>query len=299
MSAAFLVIAGWLRIRHGVKSATAFGVGTALGAGLLLVFNLLLYGHAFGLHGLQVLETVSLRQRIDRASDILPDLVAMLALTFPVIFAAVVGLRIGRAAIRGRATDFAIAVLLAAACLLTVPLLVPNNGGKQWGPRYLFTLIPLVCVVMALLLDAVRGRSPRWARRGLVFTFAVAALAGFWANSVVGTRHLVDDCRRRIRSLPAFMQGYPCLAIGPYAVAHVYLGYYENRIFRIRDREAFTALVDALDRRGVDRFLFLVPHEDPQQFLRLPSKAPVRRVELTRVGPPGAFGYFEARILSE
>jgi len=299
MSVAFLLTAGWLRFRHRVRSASAFGTGVALSAALLLVFNLLLYGHAFGLHGLQVLEFATLHRRVDRASDMLPDLVVELVRVFPVILAVVVGLRIGRTAARRRRTEFATVVLLAAGCLLTVPLLVPNTGGKQWGPRYLFTLIPLTCILMALLLDGVRDRGPRWARRAMVLVFAVTALTGVWMNTVLGTRHLIGDARGRIRTLPSYLHGYHCLAIARHVVPHVYLGYFENRIFRIRDQRTFAALVSALEKRGVDRFLFLLPRDDHARFLELTGPARGRRVELVRVGPPGAFGCFEARILPE
>jgi hypothetical protein len=299
MSAAFFLAAGWLRFRRGVRSATAFGIGVGLGAALLLVFNLLFYGHAFGLHGLQVLAFATLHRRIDRASTILPDLVVELVHFFPVFLAAVVGLRIGRTAARFRRTEFATVVVLAAVCLLAVPILAPNTGGKQWGPRYLFALIPLTCILMALLLDVVRARGPRWARRAVVLAFAVTALAGVWMNAVLGTRHLVEDARTRVRTLPSYMRDYPCLAIARHVVAHAYLGSYENRIFRIRDQRTFAALVSALEKRGVDRFLFLLPRDDHDRYLELSGPKRARRVELVRIGPPGAFGCFEARILPE
>jgi len=299
VSAAFFLTAGWLRLRRGVRSATAFGAGVALATALLLVFNLLFYGHVFGLHGLQVLQTATLRHRIDRASDVFPDLVVELVRVFPVVLAVVVGLRIGRAAARRRGADLATVVLLAAACLLTVPVLVPNAGGKQWGPRYLFALVPLACLLMALLLDAVRTRGPRRVRVATVLIFAAAGTAGLWMNAVLGTRHLLEDARDRVRPLPSYMQGYPCLAVGPQVSTHAYLGSYENRIFRVGDQAACAALVDTLAGRGVDRFLFLLPREDSDPYVMLPPQARVRRIDLVRVGPPGAFGCFEARIPRE
>jgi peptidoglycan/LPS O-acetylase OafA/YrhL len=54
---------------------------------------------------------------------------------------------------------------------LGVALVVPNTGGKQWGPRYLLPMLPLISLLVATSLHVLLGHAPRWgARRYLDMT---------------------------------------------------------------------------------------------------------------------------------
>ena len=84
-------------------------------------------------------------------------------------------------------------------CLGSV-FFLPNDGGKQFGPRYWLHLIPLIWFVAAIRFAALRAAKGQVAR---VIMAAMAALLviGIWLNAIEGQRMLEADYRKS--NLPA------------------------------------------------------------------------------------------------
>lgn len=175
--------------------ARATLAGLALGTGLVLAINLAGYGHPLGVHAAVVLG----HPHWVKGSRLWPALrVQSLGLVeyFPLLLVAA-GLPL---ALRGRRPDPRPLALLALALTLAVaiPLLVRADGGRQWGPRFVFICLPLLSLCAGVVLEAQRRVRSR-ALRGLAWAACGAALAwGAWLNSVVGSDYVRANLQRRL-----------------------------------------------------------------------------------------------------
>jgi hypothetical protein len=115
--------------------------------------NQLVYSHPLGIHSLQVVEVFSPRNKLNEAAKLLPVMQAELCQYFPVLYFTLsyIGLSIFTDKIKLN-PFFRKFVLIALAFTYTVPILVPSDGGKQWGPRFLLFIIPLICLAATLAL---------------------------------------------------------------------------------------------------------------------------------------------------
>jgi hypothetical protein len=69
---------------------------------------------------------------------------------------------------------------------LASPLLLPNTGGSQWGPRYLLAVIPAILVLLCLA-GNIWARGPANKSSMALRIFLIAALIfGFILNTVWG-----------------------------------------------------------------------------------------------------------------
>ena len=138
--------------QHGPSQAIpAFLVGMGIGIGSFLLFNKLEFGALFGVHSYQVLQD---KVEEGMGHRIVNNLVMnnfisihhylFVLLLLPVVYVLVKYKK--RLDIR---TILLIGIALVY-CVVT-PLMVPNEGGKQWGARYFLPMIPVVLVALLLV----------------------------------------------------------------------------------------------------------------------------------------------------
>jgi hypothetical protein len=129
----------------------AFLVGMGIGIGSFLLFNKLEFGALFGVHSYQVLQD---KVEEGMGHRIVNNLVMnnfisihhylFILLLLPVIYVLVK---------YKRRLDVRTLLLIGIALVYCVatPLMVPNEGGKQWGARYFLPMIPVVLVALLLI----------------------------------------------------------------------------------------------------------------------------------------------------
>jgi len=133
------------------KSRSAVFLGSTLVVILgFFVANLLVSGRPFGFHGHQVLDADLVASFTTRYLDRFLPMVRGLLKTFPLILLFVPTLPILYFRLKKRELFFlSISILF---FFLFTPLLLPNSGGGQWGPRYyLIALAPVVFMLAAVL----------------------------------------------------------------------------------------------------------------------------------------------------
>jgi hypothetical protein len=236
-----------------------FAAGFGLGVLVFAAWNVWLYQHPLGLHAVYSLETFSwtgwermwgaLRQETER-----------LISHFPVLF--VTGLTfvpgLGTQTLQRLGPPL---VLLCGTYCVCVPLLLQTAGGKEWGPRFLLIVMPLLSLVLALILQALALR-----RRWLWSVAPILAALFAWSaqiNCLREVRSLGRAYSRRVHTLD-FVRSDDTrfVAVSHQYVSQLLVGRTGPKTYFLAHRgKHLRTLAKALRREGEQRFLYIC---DPQ-----------------------------------
>ncbi len=277
-----------------------FASACGLVAALFMLANQILYGHFLGSRGIQVAGGISATMGFATVRFIFLSLQANLLSRFPSMFFFLLALPL--LFLSGKK---ALSLLLLATILVpcfAVPFLVPDWGGKQWGPRYLLVVIPLLVFACSYQLHTAmtHRRAPvRWVY-GAVFLVTLAL--GVARNTYQGPLHLVRDYRERVR--PALERlrrsdtGYIAVSNQWYALELTALCDERAFFWPRKPRDEMT-LARRLRENGVTEFLYVtIPgHRDGEhrRFYR-DEQRKVVPVYLKTLGVFGRYEIFEGRI---
>jgi hypothetical protein len=260
----------------------AFLLGLALSVLAIWSANLALYGKPLGLHGTQVLEQSSfLAQLWARASSMDRKLVFT---TPAIVLALYAGIRALLERRRFAAQGFVVLLL----SLLAVPLIVPNDGIRQIGPRYFLLLIPLI----ALLAAELRGR---W----VPVAFGATLLLGLRFDVARASRELLREYRKGRTPAVAWMQNAPeqVLVVERQETAHELASLFPSKdILRADDDAQLARLSDALHARGHATFMLVRFARDPSKIADALVTPDGRRLALVSAHEIGAFAVREMRV---
>jgi hypothetical protein len=267
-SAVFAVAAAAALLWLGARWRELFALAAAGAVPVLayLAWNQWVFGSPLGVHALQSWEPDS-----PHYPDMPPLLIALrlgasLLLHHPILPALVVMGVLwrwpgsgGPARIPGDRTESAAWLAGVLFCLISV-FLLPNDGGKQFGPRYWLHALPLLWWAAALRLDAARAAAnPAWRHGGALLLIALLT-AGIWMNAVRGGQELLRDYHER--TLPALRLVRSSRA-EVVAIAHQYVAQELEAAFdaapfvRVRTDTDLERLVGAMSEAGRTRLLWL------------------------------------------
>jgi hypothetical protein len=186
----------WRRHRWGPW--LSFSSATAAMLALFVLVNLALYGHPLGTHALQVLQAPD--DRLAQAWVHL-RLMAWGVLRFAPVSVLLIYLAIRLLGVvrQPQAASVFYAVVVSALFVPGIALIVPNEGGLQWGPRYALAIVPLVCWGVGLAWDTASRAVGPTERRWLVAAAVVLVGYGVWLNGWNGTRELARNYRERVQ----------------------------------------------------------------------------------------------------
>ena len=221
--------------------------------------NTIMSGHPFGFHGLQVTHWFSAPARGVRSLKLLLKLPFLFLCFFPPCIAIIAPrLRsvLAWQTMNPRQRRFVAGIVLGMIVLL---IMVPNDGGKQWGPRYMLVLVPLLVLWSA---ETVRRRGSHgfeaWPRPTRLAVGCV--LAGVMINTGAGTILLAQDYRTRVLPALQYLERDPNEVV---AVSHQFVGQELEALFTSRHivltdgPSALHRLVQALDAQGIERFTYV------------------------------------------
>ncbi|HEX5659671.1 MAG TPA: hypothetical protein VFX59_20890, partial [Polyangiales bacterium] len=232
------------------KRALPFALG--VGASVLAVWalNLALYGKPLGMHGAQVLDAQDSTPFVTRVLERARSMDTKLVSTMP---ATLLALYVG---IRKPDARRALAVLLLS--LLVIPLIVPNDGIRQIGPRYYLFLVPLIALV------AVEDRGARWQPVAL----GALVLLGLRFDVLRATNELVRDYRsERLPALAALRSApQPVLVVERQETAQELASLFAHKhMLRADDTHQLAELSDRLAAQGHRSFLLVRFQRDPSK----------------------------------
>ncbi len=235
---------------------------------LLVVFlgmNIVLYGHPLGMHSLQVVQDYGLANWLAGIGPILGELSKLMFFFFP---AAVLVIPYGLLAWKHPLALPPLAkqlLLIVLAYALSVPLILPNGGGLQWGPRYWLILMPLLVLFLALVArsgwDACKTRG----RFAILVLFQIALLAGLAVNVWQGPDALKIKYRGwswplavRLRDDPRYVVAYGC----QYAGQELEMLIDQKAFFYMDGYSAWERLVPALQQQHINELIYIALDED-------------------------------------
>lgn len=182
----------------------SFLSGCLAGLFALWLSNHWIYGSFIGIHSFVVTKTYSLLQHAAIYFLILKFLIAQLILFFPIVFFCAISLFKHLTNDSEKLIWFPSPMwVLLLAVILLVPAVVPNYGGKQWGPRYYLIILPFVCMCAMWTLKASQSLRPMM-RNALMIVFLICFSFGVYKNTYAGTVDLREDYA--VRVLPALQE---------------------------------------------------------------------------------------------
>lgn len=266
--------------------------------------NQLVYSHPLGIHSLQVVEGFSPRTKLYQASKIIPAMQADLFQYFPVLYFAsiYIGLSIftDKIQLTPALRKF---VLISLAFTYAVPLVVPSEGGREWGPRFLLFAIPLSCLAATLALGST-WKVKRFGLKYLSLAFVaicfvwgvhVNAYSGILAFSESGFLPVLNLVRESPNKLVAFPHQY----VGQSLTAVVG----DKFFFLTKDREDLIKFAQSLPIQGYDSFMYICPiyhacfeSGDPPETLEFNVKGRQFQMEFSEIKKMERYLFYEGSI---
>jgi hypothetical protein len=231
-------------------------VATAAMVAAYLALNVHLYGTWLGAHGLQMSEGLSPLVRVSEGFGRGRDMVALWFDSIPVTWVVLLlfGLATRKGAGDARGLTLRLAWVLPVFLVLTA-CMVPNDGGKQVGPRYLLLAATPFSLLLGASLAALRAAG--WRRTRVAAVVALVALLGLtsYRNVVKVTGGVVDDLRLRIYPTLTAIRARPGL---PVIVSHMFIGlelaalWNERPTVMAHDHFAYQRVLQELEERNQD-----------------------------------------------
>ncbi len=241
--------------------------GMALSVVGFLLFNQVEYGSPFGVHGYQVLNEGGFGDKIKKALNILISINEQSIRHFPFILLLIPV--IYRLIKDKNALDLRSVLLLCIIigfCMLT-PFILPNDGQRQFGPRYFLPIIPIVIVALALVerqWKLIENRKlPVW------LTAIVLLIAGysFYRDAYKGGMKILPwENNGRIKPALDFVkQNGNVIVVGAGTTAMEMADVFnEKYFFQIDDDASLDKLLLLLKRQGIHEFVYIYDVNDPR-----------------------------------
>ncbi len=200
--------------------------------------------------------------------------------------------------------------------IVGVALMVPVGtagliaGGKQWGPRFLLILVPIISLLASQELDVlVQKTRPIFLKYMGIGIFSLLVILGVQKNVYLGTTYLNTN-NQVILPVIEFLQTRKERVIG---MSHEFVAQAlepalskDKLFFRAEDSKKLVQLGAALVKEGEDKFIYVCyPHRDCLP----PTEAPENfqftqenrnfTIELSKLGDFGKYPVYEAAIIGK
>ena len=291
------------------KSKEFFVISMIATIAVFFGLNTLIYHHPLGMHSVQIVEKFSLLDRLSEGLNNLKEMGRDIFYYFPIAFFTILYLPFSlvlKKRIKLTITMkivYIICFLFIVAVALMVP---PGAGGKQWGPRFLLVIMPLIALVAIIELKFIR-RITRFGLRYIALAiFCVLFLIGVYINTYQGTEFISENYQR-ISPAIQFLRSQPdnVVAMSHQYVAQVLEAGVKNKVFFLaKDTQDLKSLGEALIAQGKQKFIYMcyprrpceIPEERPEE-LKFSLKDQTFTIKLSPLGKFGIYPTYEAFIV--
>lgn len=279
--------------------------GLACSVGLYLALNLLVYRTPVGIRALQLAHWSHVGARPQPSVVVLHRLTERLLESFPLVWFVLAAAGLELAGRRPRATvRLRLLLALAAGLALLVPLAPLNDGGKQFGPRYLLSAFPLLALAATLLLRALARRRGTGLRLACGLVFAALMARGAWVNSWLSPVELGQVGRKRALALEE-LRGRPGRVVAlsdPGVALQVSALFGERLLFVVRQGKQLKRLAASMAAHGERQLTYVCnPAQACSPFEGLPESKVLRlsnelEISAVRDGTAGQYLLYRLEI---
>lgn len=303
------------KLHYLTKNREIFVASMLVTIGIFFLTNKLIYNHPLGIHAIQVVEQQTLPQRLavawnnfrelllDRNSSVflfkyLP--IAVLPLLYlPISFIAKKQVKLN--------IKLAITYLICFLFIVGVSLMVPAGaGGKQWGPRFLLILVPIITILAIQELQLILRKAQPGLKYSCLFAVALMFVFGLHQNTFLGTANLVKNYQGILPAIQ-FLDKEPNQFIG---MSHEYVaqvlepGIKQDKIFfRAEDSPKLVQLGKTLAAQGQQTFIYVcypfrpcTPPKDKPENLKFTQGNQSFTIKLSKLGVFGRYPIYKAAI---
>jgi hypothetical protein len=247
------------KINFVFKNKLVFLVSMLLTLGSYWLINIIIYHHPLGIHALQVVEHLSLRSRFSDAFKYFKSMSFDLFYYFPILFFAIFYILISLFNKKVKLTpEMNFLFLIYALFTFFVPLLLPSDGGRQWGPRFLLIIIPIISLLSILMLQRSIRLKLIGSRYVLCSIFALLLAIGIYINIYLGTSYFITSYQKS--DVLMFLQKNPDKIV---AVTHEFVSQSlasilsQKTFFLTKENNDLVNLGTALKGQGYQKFIYI------------------------------------------
>ncbi len=224
---------------------------------VFFVFNQLVYGNMFGAHSYQVLNESSVNE-LKRYWNLLTHINLRLIIFFPVavIFYFLAAYLLAR---RPAVPPPVIQLSVIVICfLILTPLILPNAGGKQWGPRYFLPIIPVMLFTICASLPHLPGISSR--QKTVLPVMICFAAYSFFLNVYMAGKTLKEDYAYRVTPGLNFLKSRPAnvIVVQNQYVAQEFAAIFTSMVVFLAENENSSRILGIkLKSAGISDFVYI------------------------------------------
>ncbi len=237
---------------------------------LFFTANFLIYHHPLGVHAVQVLEDPSWKSRIRKAIENFKKLNEYLFQKFPLTFFILITYPFSILYQDKLKLDkkhkiiFFISILFIILISMILPAsegisLESRTGGKQWGPRFLLFLIPVISWLAVISFNAILKINRKiLAYLALVF-YVVLLTISIYNNFYLRSIYIQQDNKNGVALMKAINDTpHQIIAVSHQYVAQTVLfGNLEKTILLVKNTESLRLLGNQLVKQGYPDFLYV------------------------------------------
>ena len=297
------------------KNREIFVASMLITVGLFFLSNQLIYAHPLGIHAIQVVEKQTLSARLLAAWKNFNQLGIAIFEYFPIAFFPVLYIPISCAIKRQVKFNLRLAIiyLICFLFIIGVSLLVPAGtaglipGGKQWGPRFLLILIPIIALLAIKEWQVINLKARPPLKYASLAILSLLFVIGLHKNTYLGT---LDLNKNHQGVLPAiqFLQKKPerIIAMSHQFVAQVLEpGLSRDKLFfRAEDSSKLVKLSQTLVENKTQTFLYVCypfrdcnPPKDSPEKLKFSQGNQQYAIQLSNLGKFGRYPIYQASIV--
>ncbi|MEO5996421.1 MAG: hypothetical protein ABIN89_06820 [Chitinophagaceae bacterium] len=276
----FIVMVLYNYFKNKDKGHVVFVFSALAGIATFFLFNIIVYGNSLGAHSYQLAKGSESTTYLQEKLIILTHINARIIIYFPVfiliyVFAifTIISKPI-RFKAKGASTGNANLIrfdgkrlpspiinqltVIAILFSLFTPFVLPNAGGKQWGPRYFLPLVPIVITTLCLATSNLKTTKPlsrKWLTLIVPVIFYVVYLNVYKAH-----KNLHYDYAYRVKPGLHFLEKNTCdilVVQNQYIAQEIAALFEKKKIFLAENQDSFNRLCKLLQAAGVSRIIYM------------------------------------------
>ncbi|MBE9124683.1 MULTISPECIES: LA_3751/LA_3752 family putative glycosyltransferase [unclassified Coleofasciculus] len=280
---------------------------------LFFVSNQVIYSHPLGIHAIQIVEDLSLIDKLKDAWENFKGLGYAFFEYFQVAFFPVLYLGLALVMRTVKLTPRLILIyLICLVFVVGVSVIVPVGtagliaGGKQWGARFLLILIPIVVLMSVNELQLIWQTQRSSLKYGTLGVLSMLLILVTYKNTYAGTVYLQQNHQGILPAIQ-FLQKQPVNTI---AMSHQFVaqalepGLSQNKVFFLAENsQDLVKLGTALIEQGQPKFIYVCypyrkcqPPEEGVETRKFNRGNQQFQIELLKLGEYGKYPIYEASI---